>query len=98
MTNKIISTAKLLVDKLDGEEPSPILLGAWLAESMSITMEEFEDELTMGQLLDIMGILTPNEDEITEAKKLLISVHIAVDRVYEEIRQFHGKVVVKTKC
>ena len=52
----------------------------------------------MGQLLDIMGILTPNEDEITEAKKLLISVHIAVDRVYEEIRQFHGKVVVKTKC
>lgn len=31
MTKAIISTAKLLMDKLDGEEPSPIMLAAWLA-------------------------------------------------------------------
>lgn len=95
MSNKIVSTAKLLVDKLDGESPSPIMLGSWLAENLDVEPEEFEDENTMFQLLDIMGILTPDEAEIMEAKMLLISTYIAVCTVYREIRQLNGKEVVK---
>ena len=81
MSKQIVSYARRLVDKLHGESPSPIMLGAWLAEWLEVDLEQIEE--AKAEIIEILD-LTNEHDEDREWA-LFLSVFIAVDQVEREI-------------
>ena len=78
MSDKVITTAKLLVDKLGGEEPSPVMLGAWLAESFDFPVEELTEGNRLAELGYIMGFRDNAKNQLMAAQLEMSATYAAV--------------------